>query len=63
MIKIMIAKYKGIDARTGQPIRPGDEIAFDTDTRKAWITDDDDGLTFTTPDEYCLGDERYYANE
>jgi hypothetical protein len=42
MIKIMIAKYKGIDARTGHPIRPGDEIAYDTDTRRAWITDEDD---------------------
>jgi hypothetical protein len=41
-IKTMIAKYKGIDARTGGPIRPGDEIQYDTATRKAWITDEDD---------------------
>ena len=41
-IKIMLAKYKGIDARTGGPIRPGDEIAYDTDTRRAWITDEDE---------------------
>ena len=41
-IKIMLAKYKGIDAKTGGPIRPGDEIAYDTDTRRAWITDEDD---------------------
>ena len=38
----MIAKYKGIDARTGGPIRPGDEIQYCTTTRRAWITDEDD---------------------
>jgi hypothetical protein len=42
MRKRMFAKYKGTDARTGAPIRPGDEIIFDTDTRQAWITDEDD---------------------
>lgn len=47
MHKTMLAKYKGIDARTGAPIRPGDQIVFDTVTRQAWITDDDDRLTFT----------------
>jgi len=46
----MIAKYAGKDARTGAPIRAGDEIIFDTVTRKAWHTDeDDDRLSFTTP--------------
>jgi len=42
MQKRMIAKYKGIDARTGVRINPGDEIIFDTATRQAWITDDDE---------------------
>ena len=37
MIKTMTAKYAGRDAITGQPIRPGDEIRYDTVTRKAWI--------------------------
>ena len=45
----MIAKYAGKDAYTGAPIRAGDEIIFDTVTRKAWHTDDDDRLNFTTP--------------
>ena len=33
-IKTMIAKYAGRCARTGAPIRPGDEIQYDTATRK-----------------------------
>jgi hypothetical protein len=50
MQKIMIAKFAGKDARTGAPIRKGDEIIFDTTTRLAWHTDEDEGrLSFTTP--------------
>ena len=70
MIKIMITKYKGVDARTGHPIRPGDEIAYDTATRRAWITDDDDDrMTFTTParsyvsDVFQVGGREYYQNK
>jgi len=49
MQKRMIAKFAGKDARTGAPIRKGDEIIFDTATRQAWHTDeDDDRLSFTT---------------
>ena len=49
MHKKMIAKFAGKDARTGAPIRKGDEIIFDTTTRQAWHTDeDDDRLSFTT---------------
>jgi hypothetical protein len=48
MQKRMIAKFAGKDARTGAPIRKGDEIIFDTVTRQAWITDDDDRMTYTT---------------
>jgi hypothetical protein len=42
MIKIMLAKFPGKCCRTGAPIRPGDEIKYDTFTRQAWITDEDD---------------------
>jgi hypothetical protein len=45
MIKTMIARYPGRDARTGAAIRPGDEIQFDTATRRAWITADVDRIT------------------
>jgi hypothetical protein len=67
MIKIMIAKYKGIDARTGGPIRPGDEIQFDTATRRAWITDDDDRMLITSSryvsDVFFIGGREYYQNK
>ena len=50
MQKRMLAKFAGRDARTGAPIRKGDEIIFDTATRLAWHTDEDEGrLSFTTP--------------
>lgn len=68
MQKRMIAKYKGIDSRTGYAIRPGDEIIYDTVTRTAWITDEDeDRLTFTTKsyvsDVFNLGGKEYYRNK
>ena len=46
MIKTMNARYPGRDAITGARINPGDEIQFDTITRRAWIAepgDMDDG--------------------
>ena len=42
MIKTMLAKYRGICAISGAPIYPGDEIKYDTVTRKAWLTEHDD---------------------
>jgi len=63
-IKTMIAKYKGIDARTGAPIRPGDEIHYDTATRKAWHTDEDDrprGRYIS--DVFRIGGHEYYQNK
>jgi hypothetical protein len=48
MIKIMRAKYPGRCSRTGVPIRPGDEIAFDTATRTAYITCEDDAQEINT---------------
>jgi hypothetical protein len=50
MKKRMFAKYSGTCSRTGYPINKGDDIIFDTDTRTAYINDDedDDRLSFTT---------------
>lgn len=42
MIKTMLAKYRGICAISGAPIFIGDEIKYDTVTRKAWLTEHDD---------------------
>ena len=42
MIKTMTAKYAGRDAITGRAIRPGDEIQYCTDTRRAWLAEPGD---------------------
>ena len=39
----MIAKWVGKDANTGMPIRVGDEIVYDTETRKAYHDDREHG--------------------
>ena len=39
MIKTMQARYAGFDSRTGASIRPGDQIQYDTNTRRAWLAD------------------------
>ena len=42
MQKLMKAKYAGTCSRTGARINKGDEIIFDTTTRTAYITNEDD---------------------
>lgn len=42
MQKVMTAKYPGKCAISGARINPGDEITFDTITRKAWFTEPGD---------------------
>ena len=37
MIKTMSARYAGRDAITGRRFNAGDEIRYDTATRKAWV--------------------------
>lgn len=39
MRKRMIAKFVGRDANTGMTINVGDEIVYDTDTRKTYHDD------------------------
>ena len=51
MQKVMRAKYAGRCSRTGAPIRAGDEIVYDTTTRTAWITCEDDIDTITLNDQ------------
>jgi hypothetical protein len=71
MQKRMKAKFNGVDSRTGYPINKGDEIIFDTVTRKAWITDEDEDtprLTFQSADRYIsdvynVGGREYYRNK
>lgn len=42
MIKTMHARYAGFDSRTGASIRPGDQIQYDTSTRRAWLAEPGD---------------------
>lgn len=42
MQKRMIAKYSGKCSHSGAPIYPGDEIIYDTVTRKAFFTEPGD---------------------
>jgi len=66
MIKTMYAKYKGTCSRTGAPIHAGDQIQFDTVTRTAWITDEDDrprrASTYVS-DVFQIGGREYFQNK
>jgi hypothetical protein len=42
MQKVMIAKYKGRCAVSGAVINPGDEITYDTASKKAWLVEPGD---------------------
>jgi hypothetical protein len=68
MQKRMTAKYSGIDSRTGYPINKGDRVIYDTDTRKIWVDDDEDGYRERTrhgyiSDVYNVGGKEYYRNK
>jgi hypothetical protein len=79
MQKSMIAKYSGVCAISGARINKGDDIVFDTVTRKTWfsepgdcqIVDDDSNYlaikTRTNPnyvsDVYSIGGCEYYRNK
>lgn len=68
MQKRMYAKFNGIDSRTGYPIRKGDYIVYDTETRKAWIDEDEDGYRERTrhgyiSDVFNIGGKEYYRNK
>jgi hypothetical protein len=77
MQKTMIAKYRGRCAHSGAVINPGDEITFDTVTRKAWFAEPGDcrvssgnylaARTRTKPgyisDVYSIGGKEYYRNK
>lgn len=59
MQKLMRAKFAGTCSRTGARINKGDEIIFDTITRTAYITNEDD-----TPriNSIRFGDKTFYRN-
>jgi len=49
MQKRMIAKYRGRCSISGATINPGDEITYDTITRKAWFVEPGDFGEETPP--------------
>ena len=70
MKKRMFAKYAGKCSRTGHPIAAGDDIIYDTDTRTAYINDDEDEgrLSFTSSEGlrsnvFNIGGREYYRNK
>ena len=70
MQKRMFAKYSGKCSRTGRPIAAGDQIVYDTDTRTAYIDDDEDEgrLSFTSSagyrsDIFQIGGREFYRNK
>jgi hypothetical protein len=50
MHKTMLAKYRGICAISGAAINKGDDIVFDTVTKKTWLTEQGDCQIKTVPD-------------
>ena len=54
MVKTMNARYAGFDSRTGASIRPGDQIQYDTATKRAWLAEPGDMAD--------LGDEQQAAS-
>lgn len=46
MIKRIKARFKGVCCHSGASINVGDEIMYDTLTRQAWITVDNDKMYF-----------------
>jgi hypothetical protein len=50
MHKTMLAKYPGKCAISGARINPGDDIVYDTVSRKAWLNEPGDCKVRTMPD-------------
>jgi hypothetical protein len=46
MERVMKAKFKGICCKTGATINVGDIIVYDSVSRKAWLTVDNDRMVF-----------------
>ena len=76
MQKVMTAKYRGKCSISGAPINPGDQITFDTVTRKAWFTEPGDcqieseagpylatRKTKYVSNVYSIGGREYYRNK
>lgn len=71
MQKTMLAKYRGRCALSGAPIFPGDEITYDTATKKAFLCEPGDcsvtgaylGQKKRVSDIFSIGGQEYYRNK
>jgi len=68
MQKVMTAKFRGTCSHSGARINPGDQITFDTVTRKAWFTEPGDCQIAPinknyVSDVYSIGGREYYRNK
>jgi hypothetical protein len=76
MLKTMRAKYRGRCSITGAAINPGDDIVFDTVSRKAWFSEPGDCQVQAAAgpylaarksnyvsNVYSIGGREYYRNK
>lgn len=61
MERIMKARYKGVCCRTGAIINVGDIIVYDSSTRKAWLTVDEDRMFVNVVMCKLLPERKYYG--
>jgi hypothetical protein len=65
----MIAKYNGRCALSGAPIYRGDDIVYDTVTRKTWLAEPGDCGVYlgnkkaTVSDVFNIGGKEFYRNK
>ena len=71
MHKTMLAKYRGRCALSGAAIYPGDQITYDTATKKAFLCEPGDcsvtgaylGQKKRVSDVFSIGGQEYYRNK
>jgi hypothetical protein len=71
MHKTMLAKYRGRCALSGAPIFPGDQITYDTATKKAFLCEPGDcsvtgaylGQKKRVSNVFSIGGQEYYRNK
>ncbi len=63
MRKRMIAKWVGIDAKTGMKINVGDEIVYDFVTKKTYLDDREHGDDNLKIGGVPLFKDNYYAKD
>jgi hypothetical protein len=66
--KRMLAKYNGRCSLSGAPIYRGDDIVYDTVTRKTWLSEHGDsgvylGQKKRVSDVFSIGGKEFYRNK